>query len=800
MIMKIFGQQQCMADGKLKDLGNAGMKSYLGLVPQYEKVHRKNNKISTICIILSVLLVTAIFSMADMAIRAQKNYFIKTNGNYHISMTGIDDETVKLIRARIDVAVCGWAFQGSFGAIGGKTVSFAGANEDTFTILTEMNLQSGSYPLQDNEALINKTALAELGLYVGDSVSVIVPDGSQREYFITGVLEDMPGLLKEDIYGVVLSENGFRAIADENANDGTTFRIQFKNGVSIQNAVRQIKAAYGLGDEQVAENTALLGLMGQSENSMMQSLYIVAFFLVFLVLIAGTVMIAASFNTNVLERIQFYGLLRCLGASEKQVERIVILQGLRQSLRGVPIGLLIGQIIAWCACFLLKSISGNRFSEIPLFQFSAVGLIAGAIVGFLIVLIASLSPAKKAAEVSPVTAISGNTQLKQNKKAANTKFLHVETSMGIFHALSDRKNVFLMTCSFAISIMMFLAFQVMVVFLDQGMPALAPWAADISMARGNTLFDRSLIEELSRIDGIQKVFGRMEQADLSVSFGNENGTVTLISYDDNQFKWAKDKLKEGKITPVQENVDNILAVYRDGMQWNVGDIVTFHTIAGDKQVRIAGILSAINAGNEEGNNGCMVCSEETFIDLVGDLGYTVIDIQLSQTGDDDTVLAIRNLFPDDSSVSDKRLSNAEAQSSYYTGAIFIYGFLIIIALITVCNIFNSMNASVASRTKQYGIMRSIGMGADQLYKMIAAEAFTYALLGCVTGCLFGIPLNKVMFRFLIADKWGTNWSVPVGSLLLIVLLCFISAAIAIRRPIKQISAADNRKPESPGYF
>lgn len=44
------------------------MKSYLGLVPQYEKVHRKNNRISVLCIVLSVLLVTAIFSMADMAI------------------------------------------------------------------------------------------------------------------------------------------------------------------------------------------------------------------------------------------------------------------------------------------------------------------------------------------------------------------------------------------------------------------------------------------------------------------------------------------------------------------------------------------------------------------------------------------------------------------------------------------------------------------------------------------------------------------------------------------------------------
>ena len=51
------------------------MKSYLGLVPQYEKVHRKNNRISVLCIVLSVLLVTAIFSMADMAARTEKLFY-----------------------------------------------------------------------------------------------------------------------------------------------------------------------------------------------------------------------------------------------------------------------------------------------------------------------------------------------------------------------------------------------------------------------------------------------------------------------------------------------------------------------------------------------------------------------------------------------------------------------------------------------------------------------------------------------------------------------------------------------------
>lgn len=222
------------------------------------------------------------------------------------------------------------------------------------------------------------------------------------------------------------------------------------------------------------------------------------------------------------------------------------------------------------------------------------------------------------------------------------------------------------------------------------------------------------------------------------------------------------------------------------MQWKAGDTVTLHTPLGERQVRIAGILSSTNASSEAGSLGYIICSEQLFTESIGMAGYTAVDIQLAGSGSDETVSAIRNLFPPDSSIADKRLSNSESQSSYYTGAVFIYGFLLIIALITVFNIFNSMNASVAARTRQYGVMRSIGMGAGQLYKMIAAEAVTYAVLGCVTGCVLGLPLNKMMFQFLIAGKWGTSWQLPAVSLLLIVVLCFGSAALAIRRPIKKI--------------
>ena len=295
-----------------------------------------------------------------------------------------------------------------------------------------------------------------------------------------------------------------------------------------------------------------------------------------------------------------------------------------------------------------------------------------------------------------------------------------------------------MTCSFAISIMLFLSFQVMVVFLDQGMPALAPWAGDVSVTAAAGL-EPSVIKEIAGMEGVKRAFGRIEYSGLSVSSSTESGTVTLVSYEENQFKWAEEELNEGNTESVQG-----------------------------------------------GSLGYIICSERLFTESIGMAGYTAVDIQLTGSGSDETVSAIRNLFPPDSSIADKRLSNSESQSSYYTGAVFIYGFLLIIALLIVFNIFNSMNASVAARTRQYGVMRSIGMGAGQLYKMIAAEAVTYAVLGCVTGCVLGLPLNKMMFQFRIASKWGTSWQLPAVSLLLIVVLCFGSAALAIRRSIKKI--------------
>lgn len=98
---------------------------------------------------------------------------------------------------------------------------------------------------------------------------------------------------------------------------------------------------------------------------------------------------------------------------------------------------------------------------------------------------------------------------------------------------------------------------------------------------------------------------------------------------------------------------------------------------------------------------------------------------------DADVEAIRALIGNQGTVKDKW--DQRTAGTYWAFVFCVYCFLFIITLVTVLNIINSISMSVSARIKQYGAMRAVGMEARQMTRMIAAEAFTYAICGCVAG-------------------------------------------------------------------
>ena len=79
------------------------MKSYLDLVSLSTKVNRKKSRLTRICIILAVFLVSSIFGMADMEIRCQKTMAIQDDGAWHAALRNITAEQAAFISSRPEV-------------------------------------------------------------------------------------------------------------------------------------------------------------------------------------------------------------------------------------------------------------------------------------------------------------------------------------------------------------------------------------------------------------------------------------------------------------------------------------------------------------------------------------------------------------------------------------------------------------------------------------------------------------------------------------------------------------------------
>lgn len=774
------------------------MKHFLDLIPISAKVHRKQNRMSILCIILSVFLVTTIFGMADMFIRSQVLQAQRDDGSWHIGLRNISAENAALIAARPDIAVISPYGTLNFGAnlgytMGGKEAVIFGSEEALVTKIFLDMLTEGAYPQAEGGALVTENAREMMGLHIGDEVTLNTPDGTSLHYQITGFVGNSSGLMRSDAYGIFLCMEDYCAIypgvAEGELSDfDIMFYVQFSHTRDIQGSIKNLKSAFQLSDGQVSENTKLLGLLGQSRDSFMMFIYAAAGILFVLVMSAGILMIASSLNSNVAQRMEFFGLMRCIGSTPRQVMQMVRREALGWCRLAIPAGVALGVVVIWVLCAILRYLSPGYFAAMPAFGLSLPSVAAGVLVGLLTVMLAARSPAKRAAKVSPLAAVSGSAgDTRPVRSAANTRLTRVDTALGIHHAVSSRKNYLLMTGSFALSIVLFLSFSVTVDFMRHALTPLQPWTPDLSIVSPDRTcsVDSNLLEPLNEIPAVKAAYGRMFAYGVPVSGSDAVQTADLISYDINQFGWAEDYLLEGSLEAAQQATGTGLVVKESDSTIKVGDTITIQAGGTPQEIEIVGILSDCPFSNAAGV-GLIICSEDSFRQMTGLTDFTVIDIQLVRGASDSEVNAIHQMVGTQYTFSDERLGNSSTRGIYYCFNLFIYGFLVLIALITIFNVVNSIAMSVASRTKQYGAFRAIGLSTRQLSKMVVAEAGAYALSGSVAGTVLGLLTNRLLFAMLIGQKWGEPWGIPWSELGVILLILLVSVAFAVYGPIKRI--------------
>lgn len=765
------------------------MKSYLSLVPISAKVRRRQNRMTILCIICAVFLVTAIFSVTDMMIRTESSIMLSKHGNWHLQLDHISQDIAEEICRRTDVTAVGAS--SVFNYDGGqpyrirekKAVLYG--TEETYMNQISNGITDGAFPQNDSEVMLSPNAVTAFGAQIGDNVTLHTPAGDAT-FTISGFGTEDKGYYENQTYlvGVYMTQTAFASIMENNGitDNEPAYYVQFEDATKATKAITELQAQYQLPVENISENTGVMSMAGQSSNESMKHFYGIAVILFIIVLLAGVLMISGSMNSNIANRTQFFGMMRCIGASRQQVIRFVRLEALNWCKIAVPAGILMGTIISWGICGGLRYVVGGEFAVTPVFKISPVGLISGAVVGIVTVLLAAQSPAKRAAKVSPMSAVSGNMENTATVyHAAKIGVGKIDCSLGIHHAVASKKNWCLLTASFALCIILFLSFSIVMDMVRLLLPSLNVTSADLALASysNEMVLDRDLVDEIRKIDGVANAYGSSYMGNIPATSSRTGiDHINIVSYDDTLLDYAKGNIAQGTLNEVYGDSNKVATVFNKNNSLKVGDTIQ---IAGT-EVEISCALSQGLFGDDL----IVICSQETFDRLMGQEKYGLIGVQLEKDATNETVAQIRRLENDDIVITDQRESNRTNNTSYWASRIVCYGFLAIIAVITLFNIINSISMSVSARTKQYGAMRAVGMDDRQLTRMISAEALTYAVSGLILGCGMGIPLSRFLYTLMITHHFGVAWHLPIALLAVVIAFVFISAVIAAHAPSKRI--------------
>lgn len=764
------------------------MRSYLSLVPISAKVHKRQSRMTRICIILAVFLVTSIFSMAEMWTDAETTAMRHNHGDWHIALQNVSKDEAEQIRKNSNVAVSSWYDEINTDAeqnyyIDGKNAVLYGIEESYITDIMKYPTE-GVYPQNENEVALSADAKELFSVKIGDEITLDTPVGNVK-YTISGFYEDDTEF--NDIIGgccVFMNRKTFDEIRRLNGVESESqFYIRFQNENGLKKTIADMMQQYNLTAENVKENTAVLGMLGASSNESVNELYPLAAACFVIILIAGVFMISSCMNSNVAQRTKFFGMMRCIGASKQQIIRFVRLEALNWCKTAIPIGCALGTVTYWILCAILRFFVKGEWVDMPLFAVSINGILCGALVGVITVFIAAHSPAKQAAMVSPAAAVSGNADMSKNvNHAAKTRFLKVETSLGIHHATGTKKNLFLMTGSFALMIVLFLAFSACLDFVHKLLPSVtSKFTPDITIASQDDTnsLDGNLPDKIAEIEGVESAFGMMTRTAFSVEVNGNETEIDLFSHDKTLLDTFKKSVISGDISRVYEDGNYAMAVYNQDYRLSVGDKIK----TGNQELEIVCVTSE-GVGSVSGAP-TVVCSEKTFMRLTGECRFAMISVVLKKDVSEAAVSKIRDLVGDCLFV-DNREENSDINGSYWVFRIASYGFLAIISLITVLNITNSISMGVSARIKQYGAMRAVGMGSGQVAKMITAEAVTYAICGTAAGIILGLLLHYLIYAKIVITHFGGSWNIPFATIAIVLLLVVFSCIVAIYAPAKRI--------------
>ena len=805
------------------------IKSYKSLTEKYMKANKKRTMLTIIGIVLSVALIASIGLFLQGIQTAEITSFKNDYGSWHVEYTKVSKSLISKITNNPKISKSGMLEKASSISLkDGISLLPITASGDALDLLT-YKISQGRMPGNSNEVALEKWTLNYIkkGIKVGDTLQL-----GNKNYKLVGILENNI----KDQY----SNNGVLLSKSSNIDiNKAVLLVEVNSNTNLKEAVSELDK---LSDSKtVTNNTHVIELEGGSSDFISRGLAGVVSVIIGIIVIATIAVIYNSFQISVVERIKQFGLLRAVGMTPRQLRNMVIREATFLAVIGIPIGLILGIIAIFGIKIAFHFIGADEVMPMEITISPFVMLISAAI-GMASVYISAMIPAFFAGRISPLVAISSRSsiskeKIKRRKNRIIGRLLGFEGQLAAKNLKRNRKRYRITIFSIIISVVLFVTFKAfmdMTLKLNENVNGNVQSSFTVRSIKSDGTIDSSIIEKVKALDTVSKVYELYMPAPFKEYFDSNSEMSQLKGYDGVYNKESingmqKAELDEGVVTTYDEasmeeakkylvagTIDTSKINAEDGVilvnnssvhdkslkkrysgtivNMKVNDEIWLKDANGNdiKKVKVAAILNEDPFNNSfEGNGMELITTKEVSEKLEGlkDIKPVGLNIQIINSNmEDEAKNQIETAIEDNPSLNiiDNIDNNRQTQSAILMIEILIYGFVIVISLISSVNIINTLTTNIILRKREFAALKAIGLTQKGLRKMIIIEGLLYGVIGTIIGSIIASFLSYLLYST-IKGIQDFPWSIPWNGILIAAVAALVIGYLSVLAPLARIN-------------
>ena len=592
-------------------------------------------------------------------------------------------------------------------------------------------------------------------------------------------------------------------------------------------------------------NKDLLSYEGASlDDETLKTIYGLGAFIMGIVLVSSVFVIRNGFAISITERLKQYGMLSSIGATKKQIKKSVYFEGFILGIIGIPLGILSGVFAIYILVNVVNYILKDYVSSGSLLTYSMswVAIVVSVIVSIVTIWLSCRRSAKKASKITPIEAIRSSEDVKLKAKKIKcpkiiTKIFKTGGEIAYKNLKRSKKKYRTTVISIIVSVVIFIAISS---FIQYGFKMSSSYyteknynyvvyayttasnknkeefakeqaknykmLTDISnltdigefSINKTNVFEINMDEkhESELTDYGKDVKARYEEPEED---GEKIDTINVISLSKDVYKRYLKKIggnyetyKEGAIL-----IDNNITYDEKGKRiqgsmyiWKKGDTVTGKI--NDKEYNIK-----IVAKTEERPNGVenlynthayFIVSEE-FINKTGYISASLY----TQSNDTEKLDKEIEQYKKENNLTNSNLNTFNMEESIKAEnaivlviSIFLYGFIGVITLIGITNIFNTITTNMNLRKKEFAMLKSIGMTKKEFNRMIRLESIFYGVKSLIIGIPIGIALSYGMYK-VFKNSMEMEYVLPYKAIAVAVIFVAVIIGIIMKYSMSKIN-------------